>query len=72
MIKYKNIEKLKYHVFSDGVDELVKTQKEARRIIKEWEKEGYYNFRVYSCEWNEIDGTYDDVDCILSTGSYPY
>jgi hypothetical protein len=68
---YKDKEKLKFHVFTDNKDDWKKTEKETRTLIRRWRKEGFKNFRVYTCVWNATEGIYDDVDCIYAIGSFP-
>lgn len=63
-----------FHVFTDGEDEYVETEKEARLIAKRWLKEygRYANIRIYhQTEWNAEEGIFEDGDCIYSRGSYP-
>jgi hypothetical protein len=68
---YKDIEKLKFHIFTDSLDDWTKTEEEAMLLIEDLKSQGYENFRVYTCEWNEEEGIYNDIDCILSIGNFP-
>ena len=68
---YNNIEQLQYHVFTDNNDEWAKTMNEVKEIVNKWKKDGFTNFRVWSCEWNDTEGIYDDVDCLYSVGTFP-
>ena len=68
---YKDKEKLKFHCFTDNKDEWVSSLAELIDVIKCWHKEGYDNIRVYTCDWNSEEGIYDDVDCVMSAGSFP-
>jgi predicted MPP superfamily phosphohydrolase len=68
---YKDKEKLKFHVFTDNHDDWKQTEREVKDTIKQWRKDGYKNFRIYTCEWNAVEGIYDDVDCIYTTGNFP-
>ena len=68
---YEDKEKLKFHVFTNNTDEWIRTEQEAKDIIKQWRKDGHNAFRIYSCEWNAVEGIYDDVDCIYSVGGFP-
>ena len=69
---YRDIEKLKFHCFTDGRDEWFATEAEVKDCIKLWKKDGFTNLRVYTCEFNAEEGIYEDVDCILSRGAFPY
>ena len=68
---YEDIEKFKYHCFTDNKDEWAKDNKAVKEIVRAWKIEGYTNFRIYNCIWEEVEGIYNDVDCIYSTGDYP-
>ena len=68
---YKDKEKLKFHVFTDEKDDWFKTKNECNEWIKSYKKEGYADFRIWTCEWNKEEGIYDDVDCIYSKGTFP-
>jgi hypothetical protein len=68
---YKDLEENKYHCFTDNNDDWVKSNEDVKHCIESWKKEGYTNFRVYTCEWNEEEGIYDDIDCIYSKGEFP-
>ena len=67
-----NCSKCKFHCFTDNRNEWVKTRLEVAKILKLWKKEGFNNFRVYTCKWDKIEGIYEDIDCIFSIGYYPY
>ena len=74
MKTYKKPCKELFHVFTDGHDEWVKTEKAARMIAKSWLKEygTYANIRIYhETEWDFANGIFEDGDCIYSRGSYP-
>lgn len=61
-----------YHVFTDSTDEWVRTLKQAYKIIKEWKKEGFDDFRIYKeTRWDEFEGLFMDEDCIYSKGYFP-
>lgn len=61
-----------YHVFTDGIDEWVRTLKEAYNIIRLWKKDGYYDFRIYKeTRWDELNGLFIDEDCIHAIGNFP-
>lgn len=68
---YEDIEQFKFHCFTDNKDEWAKTKAEVKQIYKQWKAEGYNNLRVYNCIWDEVEGIYNDVDCIYSTGDFP-
>jgi len=68
---YKDKEKLKFHVSTDNSDDWMRTKQEARDAIKRWRAVGHKSFRIYTCKWNVVEGVYDDVDCIYTTGNFP-
>jgi len=68
---YKDIEKLKFHVFTTGKDEYTKTEAEAKQIINQWREEGLQNFRIYSCHWEPVEGIYEDIEGVYFSGSFP-
>lgn len=60
-----------YHVFETGFDEWVSPET-ALAFVGLSLTEEKPSFRVYSCEYNEEDDVYDDVDCIVSVGELPH
>jgi len=60
------MEKIRYHVFADNVDELCKTLKEAKAVYKELLSKGYENVRIY-----KLIGDDEEV-YIKGAGSFPY
>ena len=69
---YKKPCKILYHVFSNGVDEYVESLKKAVSIAKQWRRD-YGCVRIYKqTEWNSKDGIFEDGDCILSFGGFPF
>ena len=58
-----------YHVFTNERDDWI-PESEAYELFKTWAKE-FGNARLYSTQWNKIEGTWDDVDCLESIGLFP-
>ena len=59
-----------YHIFSDNRDEWIRDRTEADELYDYWLSE-YGSTRLYSCEYNEAEDIYDDIDCLRSNGDFP-
>ena len=61
-----------FHVFTNDFDDWVNTKTEALKIARELYKD-HGTARVYhETTWNEINGIFEDGDCIYSRGYYPF
>lgn len=67
--------KILYHIFTNGHDDWLSTEKEALQWAKEEVKKGNNAVRVYREEYSMTDyeeGTPTTEECIFSYGSFPY
>lgn len=65
------IASLNRHVMTDDKDEWIfphNSLDEAKKIIEEWKKEGYENFRVFECNWDEEFEVCIDYNAIYDEG----
>ena len=64
--------KIYYHAFTDGKDGCFKTLTKAVKCVRNWNRQGLYNVRIY----REIERSKNEVnpqeDCILNYGAFPF
>jgi hypothetical protein len=61
-----------YHVFTNGYDDYLTDPEEVIKAVSRLMEDGHEEIRVYKqTEWNEMEGIFEDGDCIFSLGDFP-